>query len=42
MREEDTIEKIMLKYNVSKEVLDEYNNLSNIKIGDKIIIPSID
>ena len=41
MREEDTIEKIISTYNVSKEQLEEYNNLSNVKIGDKIIIPNV-
>lgn len=41
MQEEDTIEKVMLKYSVSKDIIDEYNNLDNVKIGDKIIIPNI-
>lgn len=39
-RENDTIENIMQKYNVTKENLSLYNNLSEIKIGDKIIVPS--
>ena len=42
MREEDTLESVLIKYNVTKETLEEYNNLDNIKIGDKIIIPNID
>ncbi len=39
MREEDTIESIAIKYNVTLDDLKEYNDLSNINIGDKIIIP---
>ena len=41
MREEDTIDNIVTKYSVSKEVLSKYNDIENIKLGDKIIIPSI-
>lgn len=40
MKEEDTIESIITKYNVSKEELANYNNLENINVGDKIIIPT--
>lgn len=40
VREGDTVESIMSKYSVNKELLEIYNNLSEIKIGDKIIIPS--
>ena len=39
IREGDTIDKIMSKYNIKKETLEEYNNIEEIKIGDKIIIP---
>lgn len=39
VRENDTLETIMTKYNISKEKLEEYNNLEEIKLGDKIIIP---
>lgn len=39
VRENDSVEKIIEKYNISKEELEEYNNLSEIKLGDKIIIP---
>ena len=39
IREQDTIEKVIETYNSSKEVLEQYNDLSNIKLGDKIIIP---
>jgi len=41
MREEDTIESVMTKYAVNKELLMKYNELENIGLGDKIIIPSI-
>ncbi|MCI8330758.1 MAG: LysM peptidoglycan-binding domain-containing protein, partial [Bacilli bacterium] len=41
MRSEDTIESIAIKYNVTLDDLKEYNDLSNISIGDKIIIPFI-
>jgi hypothetical protein len=39
VKEEDTLDTIMLKYSVNKEVLSEYNTLETIKKGDKIIIP---
>ncbi len=41
VKENDTVESIILKYNISKEVLEEYNDISDIKIGDKLIIPSL-
>lgn len=40
IRENDTIESITSKYNISKEKLSEYNEINEIKLGDKIIIPS--
>ena len=39
VREGDTINNILEKYNVTKEELESYNNLNNLNIGDKIIIP---
>ncbi len=39
IRENDNLDSIMSKYNVSKDILEEYNDLTNIKLGDKIIIP---
>ena len=39
LRDQDTIETILEKYNTSIESLKEYNDLDNLKIGDKIIIP---
>lgn len=41
VKEEDNIDMIMSKYNVSKEDLEHYNDLENIKSGDKIIIPYV-
>ena len=40
IRKEDTIEKIMDKYNITKEELNDYNDLSNLEVGSKIIIPT--
>lgn len=39
VRKEDTIESIAIKYNVSLNDILDYNDVSNINIGDKIIIP---
>lgn len=41
VRENDTLESILEKYNVTKDLLDSYNDLSEIKLGNKIIIPVI-
>lgn len=41
VRENDTIESIIEKYNISIDKLKEYNDLSDIKRGDKIIIPNV-
>ena len=41
LRENETVEMIMQKYSVTKDILELYNNLSELKIGDKIIIPSL-
>ena len=40
VRENDTIETIMEKYNVTKEELAKYNDLDNITINSKLVIPS--
>ena len=40
VREGDDLEFIMEKYATTKETLEQYNDLKEIKIGDKIIIPS--
>ena len=39
IRENETINSIIEKYNVSKEELEKYNSLDNIVLGSKIIIP---
>lgn len=41
VREGDNIETIMAKYNVTRENLSEYNDLTELKLGDKIIIPEL-
>ena len=41
MRKEDTLEKILDKYKVSIDDIEEYNDISSIEIGSKIIIPSV-
>ena len=40
LRDGDTLDSIMEKYNVTEEELKEYNDLSNLQLGDKIIIPN--
>lgn len=40
VREEDNIETICLKYGVTKEELSYYNDISIIKLGDKLIVPT--
>lgn len=39
-KEEDTIEKVLEKYNITKEQLTDYNNIEDIKTGSKLVIPS--
>lgn len=39
---EDTLDKILEKYHITKEVLAKYNDIENIKPGDKLIIPTND
>ena len=41
VKEEETLEVIMKTYGVSLDFLKEYNDISNIKVGDKIIIPQV-
>lgn len=41
VREEDTIESIVQKYSVDKEALAEYNEIDELKLGDKLIIPCV-
>lgn len=42
MGENDTTESVLKKYGVKKSVLEDYNNLMDLKIGDKVIIPTND
>ena len=42
MKDDDTIDKILETFGVNRELLSEYNDLENIVIGSKIIIPSVD
>ena len=42
VKEQDTIDSIMKKYNVDKEKISLYNNLEEIKPGMKLIIPNQD
>lgn len=39
VREDDTIDKILAKYNITKEDFELYNNITDIKVNDKVIIP---
>ena len=39
VRDTETIDEITAKYNVRKEELEKYNDLNNIVLGTKIIIP---
>ena len=41
MREGDSLDTVMNKYKTTRDVLAEYNDLSDIRIGTKIIIPSV-
>ncbi len=40
IREGDSLDSIINKYKTTKEKLEEYNDLSDLKIGTKIIVPS--
>lgn len=39
VKEEDSIDKILTKYGITKEEFEDYNDITDIKPGDKIIIP---
>lgn len=39
IRENETVDTIIEKYNVSKEELEKYNSLDNVGLGTKIIVP---
>ena len=40
VKENDNIDKIMEKFNVTKEAITQYNNIEDIKPGTKLIIPN--
>ncbi|MBQ8892616.1 MAG: LysM peptidoglycan-binding domain-containing protein [Bacilli bacterium] len=40
--ENDTVELILDKFNITREILADYNDLDNLTVGSKIIIPSVD
>ncbi len=40
LRENQTIDEVLAKYNTNREVLSEYNDLDNLKVGSKLIIPT--
>lgn len=42
VKEEETLESILRDYNISLEYVKEYNDVTNIKVGDKLIIPYLD
>lgn len=41
VRENDSLDSILAKYKLTREQLEEYNDLQEIKLGTKLIIPSI-
>lgn len=41
VRNGDNVDEIISKYKTTREILEEYNDMNNIKIGTKIIIPNI-
>jgi len=41
VRDGDTIESILDKYNIELDELKKYNDLSELKLGDKLIIPNV-
>lgn len=40
LREDENLEEVIAKYNTNREVLSEYNDLDNLKVGSKLIIPT--
>ena len=40
VKDGDTIDKILEEFKVTKEELSNYNDISNIKANDKLIIPT--
>ena len=42
VKEDDTVDLILEKFNISRDMLSLYNDLDNLVVGSKLIIPSID
>ncbi len=40
VRENDTLENVLERFNTTKEKLEDYNDISNITVGSKLIIPT--
>ena len=40
MRKNDSINTVLDRYDITKEQLEEYNDLSKIELGSKVIIPT--
>ena len=40
LRDGDTLDSIIEKYNITLDELKKYNDLSNLQLGDKLIIPN--
>ncbi len=41
LREDDNLEEVMAKYKTNRETLAEYNDLESLKVGSKLIIPTV-
>lgn len=41
LREDDNLEEVIAKYKTNREILAEYNDLDNLKVGSKLIIPVV-
>ena len=41
LREDDNLEEVIAKYKTNREILAKYNDLDNLKVGSKLIIPVV-
>ena len=41
LRENETLDEVITKYKITREELSEYNDLDNLRVGNKLIIPSV-
>lgn len=39
VKEDDSVDSVLTKYGITKEEFEDYNDINNIKPGDKVIIP---